>query len=169
MNTFTRKSLYAALAGVGALGVTGAAQAVNVNPNGLGQVLLYPYYTVRTDNLGNPYNSLLSVVNSTNSVKAGKVREATITPPELSGGTFTVSTLGMYGIDSFSAVINPPQAGILAVGAMTPKPVVRDGQIVVRQLMRVTMSCDHRVIDGATGAKFLQTFKQLLENPLLML
>ena len=74
MNTFTRKSLYAALAGVGALGVTGAAQAVNVNPNGLGQVLLYPYYTVRTDNLGNPYNSLLSVVNSTASVKAVKVR-----------------------------------------------------------------------------------------------
>ena len=74
MNTFTRKSLYAALAGVGALGVTGAAQAVNVNPNGLGQVLLYPYYTVRTDNLGNPYQSLLSVVNSTNSVKAVKVR-----------------------------------------------------------------------------------------------
>ena len=70
MNTFTRKSLYAALAGVGALGVTGAAQAVNVNPNGLGQVLLYPYYTVRTDNLGNPYNSLLSIVNSTASVKA---------------------------------------------------------------------------------------------------
>jgi hypothetical protein len=74
MNTFTRKSLYAALAGVGALGVTGAAQAVNVNPNGLGQVLLYPYYTVRTDNVGNPYQSLLSIVNSTNSVKAVKVR-----------------------------------------------------------------------------------------------
>src|SRR4029077_6522816 len=74
MNTFTRKSLYAALAGVSALGVTEAAQAVNVNPNGLGQVLLYPYYTVRTDNSGNPYNSLLSVVNSTNSVKAVKVR-----------------------------------------------------------------------------------------------
>src|SRR5439155_22375469 len=74
MNSFQRKSLYAALAGVGALGVTGAAQAVNVNPNGLGQVLLYPYYTVRADNLINPYNSLLSVVNSTNSVKAVKVR-----------------------------------------------------------------------------------------------
>src|SRR5450631_1363984 len=74
MNTFKRKSLYAALAGVSALGVTSAAQAVNVNPNGLGQVLLYPYYTVRADNLVNPYNSLLSVVNSTNSVKAVKVR-----------------------------------------------------------------------------------------------
>jgi hypothetical protein len=74
MNTFKRKSLYAALAGVGALGVTSAAQAVNVNPNGLGQVLLYPYYTVRADNLINPYNSLLSVVNTTNSVKAVKVR-----------------------------------------------------------------------------------------------
>ena len=74
MNTFKRKSLYAALAGVSALGVTGAAQAVNVNPNGLGQVLLYPYYTVRADNLINPFNSLLSVVNSTGSVKAVKVR-----------------------------------------------------------------------------------------------
>src|SRR5450631_3050621 len=74
MNTFKRKSLYAALAGVSALGVTSAAQAVNVNPNGLGQVLLYPYYTVRADNLVNPYNSLLSVVNSTASVKAVKVR-----------------------------------------------------------------------------------------------
>ncbi|HYX40589.1 MAG TPA: 2-oxo acid dehydrogenase subunit E2, partial [Pyrinomonadaceae bacterium] len=73
------------------------------------------------------------------------------------------------GIDEFTAVINPPEGAILAIGAMGPKPVVRDGEIVVRQLMRVTMSCDHRVIDGATGAKFLQTFKQLLENPLLML
>src|SRR5258708_5871650 len=74
MNTFKRKSLYAALVGVGALGVTSAAQAVNVNPNGLGQVLLYPYYTVRADNFVNPFNSLLSVVNTTNSVKAVKVR-----------------------------------------------------------------------------------------------
>jgi pyruvate dehydrogenase E2 component (dihydrolipoamide acetyltransferase) len=75
----------------------------------------------------------------------------------------------MLGIDEFTAVINPPEAAILAVGAMTPKPVVREGEVVVRQMMRVTMSCDHRVIDGATGARFLQTFKKLLENPLLMI
>jgi pyruvate dehydrogenase E2 component (dihydrolipoamide acetyltransferase) len=75
----------------------------------------------------------------------------------------------MFGIDEFTAVINPPEGGILAIGAMTPKPVVRDGQVVVRQMMHATMSCDHRVIDGATGAKFLQTFKKLLENPLYLL
>jgi pyruvate dehydrogenase E2 component (dihydrolipoamide acetyltransferase) len=75
----------------------------------------------------------------------------------------------MFGIDEFTAVINPPEAAILAVGQMTPKPVVRDGEVVVRQIMRVTMSCDHRVIDGATGAKFLQTFKKILENPLLLM
>jgi pyruvate dehydrogenase E2 component (dihydrolipoamide acetyltransferase) len=90
-------------------------------------------------------------------------------PEEYTGATFSISNLGMLGIDEFTAVINPPEAAILAVGAMTPKPVVRDGEIVVRQIMRVTMSCDHRVIDGATGARFLQTFKKLLENPLLMI
>ena len=74
----------------------------------------------------------------------------------------------MFGIDEFTAVINPPEGGILAVGAMAPKPVVRDNQVVVKQMMRVTMSCDHRVIDGATGAKFLQTFKKILENPLYL-
>jgi pyruvate dehydrogenase E2 component (dihydrolipoamide acetyltransferase) len=75
----------------------------------------------------------------------------------------------MFGIDEFTAVINPPEAAILAVGAMTPKAVVRDGEVVARQMMRVTMSCDHRVVDGATGAKFLQTFKKILENPLYLL
>jgi pyruvate dehydrogenase E2 component (dihydrolipoamide acetyltransferase) len=80
-----------------------------------------------------------------------------------------VSNLGMFGIDEFTAVINPPEAAILAVGAAGEKPVVRGGAVAVRQIMRVTMSCDHRVIDGATGAKFLQTFKRLLENPLLLL
>ena len=85
------------------------------------------------------------------------------------GATFSVSNLGMFGIDEFTAIINPPEAAILAVGAMQPKPVVREGEIVVRQLMRVTMSCDHRIVDGATGAKFLQTFKQILENPMMLL
>jgi pyruvate dehydrogenase E2 component (dihydrolipoamide acetyltransferase) len=96
---------------------------------------------------------------------AGKVRDATITPPELSGGTFTVSNLGMYGIDSFSAVINPPQAGILAVGAITEKPVVRDGEFANAQLMSVTLACDHRILYGADGAQFLARIRDLLEEP----
>ncbi|MDT5122333.1 MAG: hypothetical protein QOC96_1815 [Acidobacteriota bacterium] len=100
---------------------------------------------------------------------AERARSRKLLPEEYTGATFSISNLGMLGIDEFTAVINPPEAGILAVGAVTPKPVVRDGLIVVRQMMRVTMSCDHRVIDGATGARFLQTFKRLLENPLLMI
>ncbi|MDQ3491183.1 MAG: 2-oxo acid dehydrogenase subunit E2, partial [Acidobacteriota bacterium] len=75
----------------------------------------------------------------------------------------------MMGIKEFTAIINPPEASIIAVGGANPTPVVRDGEIVVRNIMNVTMSCDHRVIDGATGAKFLQTLKQMLENPVLML
>jgi pyruvate dehydrogenase E2 component (dihydrolipoamide acetyltransferase) len=96
---------------------------------------------------------------------ATKVREGTITPPELSGGTFTVSNLGMYGVDSFSAVINPPQAGILAVGAIVEKPVVRDGQVTTAHLMSVTLACDHRILYGAEGAEFLARIRQLLEEP----
>jgi pyruvate dehydrogenase E2 component (dihydrolipoamide acetyltransferase) len=100
---------------------------------------------------------------------AERARGRKLKPEEYTGATFSISNLGMFGIDEFTAVINPPEAAILAVGAATAKPVVRDGAVAVRQIMRVTMSCDHRVIDGATGAKFLQTFKRLLENPLLLL
>ena len=100
---------------------------------------------------------------------AGRARSRKLLPEEYTGATFSISNLGMLGIDEFTAVINPPEAAILAVGAATPKAVVREGQVVVRQMMRVTMSCDHRVIDGATGARFLQTFKRLLENPLLLI
>src|SRR5436305_419678 len=100
---------------------------------------------------------------------AERARSRKLLPEEYTGATFSISNLGMLGIDEFTAVINPPEAAILAVGAVTPKPVVRDGQVTVRQMMRVTMSCDHRVIDGATGARFLQTFKRLLENPLMMI
>jgi pyruvate dehydrogenase E2 component (dihydrolipoyllysine-residue acetyltransferase) len=99
---------------------------------------------------------------------AERARNRKLRPEEYTGATFSISNLGMFGIDEFTAVINPPEGAILAVGAMTPKPVVRDEQIVVRQMIRVTMSCDHRVIDGATGAKFLQTFKKILENPLYL-
>ncbi len=100
---------------------------------------------------------------------AERARGRKLKPEEYTGATFSVSNLGMFGIDEFTAVINPPEAAILAVGQMAPKAVVRDGQVVARQMMRVTMSCDHRVIDGATGAKFLQTFRKLLENPMLLL
>ncbi|HEX6459961.1 MAG TPA: dihydrolipoamide acetyltransferase family protein [Thermoleophilaceae bacterium] len=97
----------------------------------------------------------------------GKVREGNITPPELSGGTFTVSNLGMYGIESFSAVINPPQAAILAVGALKKKPVVDEsGRIVARDMMAVTLVCDHRILYGADGAEFLARVRELLEQPL---
>jgi pyruvate dehydrogenase E2 component (dihydrolipoamide acetyltransferase) len=99
---------------------------------------------------------------------AERARKRKLRPEEYTGASFSISNLGMFGIDEFTAVINPPEGAILAVGAMTAKPVVRDGEIVVRQIMRVTMSCDHRVIDGATGAKFLQTFKKILENPLYL-
>ncbi|HEV2834255.1 MAG TPA: pyruvate dehydrogenase complex dihydrolipoamide acetyltransferase [Pyrinomonadaceae bacterium] len=99
---------------------------------------------------------------------AERARSKRLKPEEYTGATFSISNLGMLGIDEFTAVINPPEGAILAVGAMTPKPVVRENEIVVRQIMRVTMSCDHRVIDGATGAKFLQTFKKILENPLYL-
>ena len=99
---------------------------------------------------------------------AERARSKKLKPEEYTGATFSISNLGMFGIDEFTAVINPPEGAILAVGAMTPKPVVRENEVVVRQIMRVTMSCDHRVIDGATGAKFLQTFRKILENPLYL-
>jgi pyruvate dehydrogenase E2 component (dihydrolipoamide acetyltransferase) len=98
---------------------------------------------------------------------ASRVRDGSITPPELSGGTFTVSNLGMYGISNFHAVINTPQAGILAVGEVKAKPVVTDsGQIEPRQLMGVTLACDHRILYGADGAEFLALVRELLEEPL---
>jgi pyruvate dehydrogenase E2 component (dihydrolipoyllysine-residue acetyltransferase) len=98
---------------------------------------------------------------------ASRVREGSITPPELSGGTFTVSNLGMYGISNFHAVINTPQAGILAVGELKAKPVVTDsGEIEARQLMGVTLACDHRILYGADGAIFLARVRELLEEPL---
>lgn len=100
---------------------------------------------------------------------ATRARSRKLRPEEYTGASFSVSNLGMFGVDEFTAVINPPEAAILAVGAVAPKPVAREGELVVRQMMRVTMSCDHRVIDGATGAKFLQTFKKILENPLLLI
>jgi pyruvate dehydrogenase E2 component (dihydrolipoamide acetyltransferase) len=100
---------------------------------------------------------------------AGKARERRLTPEQYTGSTFSVSNLGMFGIDQFTAIINPPEAGIIAVGGVEEKPVVFEGEVVLRKRMRITMSCDHRVVDGATGAKFLQTVRRLIENPVALI
>ncbi|HEX8119503.1 MAG TPA: dihydrolipoamide acetyltransferase family protein, partial [Pyrinomonadaceae bacterium] len=100
---------------------------------------------------------------------AERARNRKLAPEEYTGATFSVSNLGMFGITEFTALINPPEACILAVGAMAPTPVVRDGELTVRQMMKVTLSCDHRIVDGATGAQFLQTLKKILENPLYLI
>jgi pyruvate dehydrogenase E2 component (dihydrolipoamide acetyltransferase) len=97
---------------------------------------------------------------------AARVRAGSISPAELSGGTFTVSNLGMYGVDSFSAVINPPQAAILAVGSLKPRAVALDsGELAARPTIMLTLACDHRVLYGAEGARFLSRVRELLERP----
>ena len=98
-----------------------------------------------------------------------RAREGKLQRADLEGGTFTISNLGMFGVEQFTAVLNPPQAAILAIGAGEERPVVRDGQIVVRPMLTMTLTCDHRVLDGATGAEFLRTVKELVEEPALAL
>ncbi|HXV85809.1 MAG TPA: dihydrolipoamide acetyltransferase family protein [Gemmatimonadales bacterium] len=97
-----------------------------------------------------------------------RARARRLKPQEYTGSTFSLSNLGMFGIDEFTAVINPPEAGIIACGAITQQPVARNGAVTIGRRMRLTMSCDHRVIDGATGARFLETVRRMLENPLVM-
>ncbi|MEM7162017.1 MAG: pyruvate dehydrogenase complex dihydrolipoamide acetyltransferase [Bacteroidota bacterium] len=100
---------------------------------------------------------------------AGKAKAKKLQPEDWEGNTFTISNLGMFGIEEFTAIVNPPDACILAVGTIVQKPVVKDGQIVVGHTMKVTLSCDHRVVDGAVGSAFLKTFRTYMENPLLLL
>jgi len=100
---------------------------------------------------------------------AEKAKAKTLQPSDWEGSTFTISNLGMFGIEDFTAIINPPDACILAIGGISAVPVVKSGEVVPGHVMKVTLSCDHRVVDGATGASFLQEFKNLLENPVLML
>jgi pyruvate dehydrogenase E2 component (dihydrolipoamide acetyltransferase) len=111
----------------------------------------------------------LSQIASEASDLYGKARNKKIQPAEFTGNTFTISNLGMMDIDEFTAIINPPDACILAVGKTTPTPVVREGQVVVRNILKLTLSCDHRVVDGAVGASFLQTLKGFLESPITLL
>jgi pyruvate dehydrogenase E2 component (dihydrolipoamide acetyltransferase) len=111
----------------------------------------------------------MSQINGEVKMLAGKAKDKKLQPDEMQGNTFTISNLGMFGIDEFTAIINPPDACILAVGGIIQKPVVKNGSIVVGNTMKVTLSCDHRVVDGASGAQFLQTLKAILEEPLLLL
>ena len=100
---------------------------------------------------------------------AGKARNKKISPAEMQGSTFTVSNLGMFGIENFTSIINQPNSAILSVGAIVEKPVVKNGQIIVGNTMKLTLTCDHRTVDGAVGAQFLQTLKTFIENPVTML
>jgi pyruvate dehydrogenase E2 component (dihydrolipoamide acetyltransferase) len=111
----------------------------------------------------------LTMIKSEIKTLAGKAKERKLSPEEMSGNTFTISNLGMFDIEEFTAIINPPDACILAVGTIVEKPIVKDGQIVVGNMMKVTLSCDHRIVDGAKGAAFLQTLKAFLENPVKIL
>jgi len=111
----------------------------------------------------------LSQINVEVKELAGRAKVKKLQPDEMSGNTFTISNLGMFGIDEFTAIINPPDACILAVGGISQQPVVKDGEIAVGNIMKVTLSCDHRVVDGASGAKFLQTLKGMLEDPIRMI
>lgn len=111
----------------------------------------------------------LSMINKEVRHLAGLAKERKLGLDQMQGNTFTISNLGMFDIDEFTAIINPPDSCILAVGSIAQKPIVKDGQIVPGNLMKVTLSCDHRVVDGATGAQFLQTLKSLLESPYRML
>ena len=111
----------------------------------------------------------LSQIAQTASVLIDKARNKKLQPPEFTGNTFTISNLGMMDIDEFTAIINPPDSCILAVGKIAATPVIENNEVVVRQLLKLTLSCDHRVVDGAVGARFMQTLKAYLENPVTML
>ena len=111
----------------------------------------------------------LSQINVEVKALAGKAKEKRLQPDQMQGNTFTISNLGMFDIDEFTAIINPPDACIMAVGSIAEKPVVKDGELAVGNIMKLTLSCDHRVVDGASGAKFLKTVKSMLEDPIRLL
>ncbi|MFA6540851.1 MAG: pyruvate dehydrogenase complex dihydrolipoamide acetyltransferase [Bacteroidota bacterium] len=110
----------------------------------------------------------LSEIHSEVKELASKAREGKLKPEEFSNGTFTISNMGMYDVENFAAIINPPEGAILAVGSIIEKPVVENGELAVGNTLKATLSCDHRVIDGAIGAQFLQSFKRILENPAML-
>lgn len=119
--------------------------------------------------INNADQKSMTYINQEVRTLAGKAKDKKLQPQEMSGNTFTISNLGMFGIEEFTAIINSPDSCILAVGSIIEKPIVKNGQIVAGNMMKVTLSCDHRVVDGASGAQFLQTLKGMLENPVMML
>jgi pyruvate dehydrogenase E2 component (dihydrolipoamide acetyltransferase) len=127
-------------------------------PDGLITPILFKAHTLSVRQIAEQMRAL-----------AKKAVEGKLKPQEYQGGTFTISNLGMYGIDVVNAIINPPQSGILGVGAIADEPVVKDGQVVPGKVMRITLSGDHRVVDGAVGSEFLRTIRELLETPASLL
>lgn len=119
--------------------------------------------------INNANGKSLTEINAEVKELAGKAKDRKLQPDEMQGNTFTISNLGMFGIEEFTAIINPPDACIMAVGGINQVPVVKDGELAIGNIMKVTLSCDHRVVDGATGAQFLQTFKAILEDPIKMI
>ncbi|MFT6334055.1 MAG: pyruvate dehydrogenase E2 component (dihydrolipoamide acetyltransferase) [Halioglobus sp.] len=119
--------------------------------------------------INNADQKSMTYINQEVRTLAGKAKDKKLQPAEMSGNTFTISNLGMFGIEEFTAIINGPDSCILAIGSIIQKPIVKDGQIVIGNMMKVTLSCDHRTVDGASGAMFLQTLKGMLENPVRML
>ena len=113
-------------------------------------------------------NKSFSEISHETTVFIQKAKDNKLQPSDWESNTFTISNLGMFGIDDFTAIINPPDACILAVGAIKERPVVKDGDIVKASIMRLTLSCDHRLVDGVVGSKFLNTLKNMLESPLMM-
>ena len=111
----------------------------------------------------------LTQIGATVKDLAGRARNKKLAPAEMEGSTFTVSNLGMFGILEFTSIINQPNSAILSVGAIEQKPVVKNGEIAIGNTMKVSLACDHRTVDGATGAQFLQTLRAYLENPVTML
>ena len=151
-----RVNVGVAVAAGGAMAASGVVAASGAAPTG-GALVVPTVFDADTKALG-------EIARETRAL-AERVREGSITPPELSGGTFTVSNLGMYGIRQFTAIVNPPQAAILAVGAVAPRPVARKKKLVARQTMSVTLACDHRILYGADAALFLARIRELLEEP----
>jgi pyruvate dehydrogenase E2 component (dihydrolipoamide acetyltransferase) len=135
----------------------GVAVAVDGNGPTGGTLIVPTVFDADTKSLG-------EIARETRALVA-RVREGSITPPELGGGTFTVSNLGMFGVTAFTAIINPPQAAILSVGSLQPRPIAGEDEIVARPTMTVTLACDHRILYGADAARFLARIRELLEQP----
>ena len=126
-------------------------------------------YFVKTQIIKFADNKSLSHISTEVKMLANKAKNKQLQPSEWEGNTFTISNLGMFGIDEFTAIINPNDSCILAVGGIKNTPIIKNGEIVPGNLMKVTLSCDHRIVDGALGASFLQTLKELIEDPIKIL